>query len=146
LIDDISRSAYFFRPYDVLNYEFKFFSTICIEATMGGRKCKEPLIKIDHQIIQFEGKNEKIIIRDKPFLLVIESEPNSTIIYTNKPRTHPLLIFTEEECGTYFKKRMNEKCSEMLTPPCDLSIIVVKETFKVESKLIYLKIISNQSE
>jgi hypothetical protein len=126
LINEICKSAYFFQPYRIDNAEFKFMSSICKEAVQGSRKCKEPLIRIDHAMLHFEGKNEKIIIKDKPFLLTIESEPNSTIIYTNKPRTHPLLIFTEEDCGAYFKKRMNEKCSEMLTPPCDLSIIVIK--------------------
>lgn len=146
LINEICKSAYFFQPYRIDNPEFKFMSSVCKEAVQGGRKCKEPLIRIDHAMVHFEGKNEKIIIKDKPFLLTIESEPNSTIIYTNKPRTHPLLIFTEEDCGSYFKKRMNEKCSEMLTPPCDLSIIVIKEPFKIESKLVYLKVISNQSE
>ncbi len=33
--------------------QYKFRSIICREATKGHRKCKEPLIKIDQQIINF---------------------------------------------------------------------------------------------
>jgi len=37
----------------MIDFGYKFQSLICREAAKGHRKCKEPLIKIDQQIINF---------------------------------------------------------------------------------------------
>lgn len=75
----------------MVNADLKYRSSFCKDAVQGNRRLKPPAVQVEEELVNINQKNNRIPMNKAEFSVKIESEPHTSLFYTSKPNSHPLL-------------------------------------------------------